>query len=234
MSEKEVNITIANRLATAHDNIAKAAQNSNRSKSDIKLMAVSKTKSIQEIRAAYDLGQKTFGENYAQELAEKKLALNDLKDLEWHFIGPIQSNKTALIADVATWVDSVDRIKIARRLDTHAAELNKTLNVLIQVNISDSTTKSGVNLKDVYQFALEMRNYSSLTLRGLMAIPDENQSKEQLIHQFKQMQACYSGLQDQYDSIDTLSLGMSGDVAEAISCGSNLVRLGTAIFGPRQ
>ena len=233
MSEKVVNITIANRLATAHDKIAIAAENSGRKKSDVKLMAVSKTKSIQEIRTAYQLGQKIFGENYAQELAEKKGQLADLTDIEWHYIGPIQSNKTAMICDSADWVDSLDRLKIAKRLNAHAMANNKTLNVLIQVNISNSVTKSGVSIKEVDDFAKNLTQFSALKLRGLMAIPDEGLEQKQLIFEFKQMQACYSGLQDQYDSIDTLSLGMSDDLTEAILAGSNLVRLGTAIFGAR-
>ncbi len=233
MSEKELNITIANRLATAHDKIKSAAQNSQRIETDIKLMAVSKTKSIQEISAAYASGQRIFGENYAQELAQKQQALSDLGDIEWHFIGPIQSNKTKLICEHADWVDSVDREKIARRLNDHALVLNKSLNVLIQVNVSNSESKSGVPIENVEPLANLIQELPALNLRGLMAIPDENLSEAQLINEFKQMRACFSELRANYDSIDTLSLGMSNDLSIAISCGSTLVRLGTAIFGPR-
>ncbi|QTH63955.1 YggS family pyridoxal phosphate-dependent enzyme [Psychrosphaera ytuae] len=233
MSEKELTNTIAERLGTAHEKISSAVQQANRPTDSVKLMAVSKTKPVEYIVAAYQQGQRIFGENYAQELAEKAESLNEYSDIEWHFIGPIQSNKTAIIAKAADWVDSVDREKIAKRLQNHALELNKTLNILLQVNISNSSAKSGVLLQDVDALAKQVDSYSQLNLRGLMAIPDQYDDNKQLIEEFEQMQACFLRLQQQYSSVDTLSLGMSGDMQPAIQAGSTMVRLGTAIFGQR-
>lgn len=233
MSENNVNITIANRLATAHDKISDAAKKADRHGEQISLVAVSKTKPSTDIEAAYESGQRTFGENYVQELTEKAQQLSSLSDLCWHFIGPVQSNKTALIAKYANWVDSVDRIKIARRLNSHCEELNKRLNVLIQVNISDSNTKSGIPLKDVESFAKEIQQFKNLTVRGLMAIPDEYHDKEKQKAEFEQLNTCFLALKHQYQSVDTLSLGMTNDMEAAILSGSTMIRLGTAIFGPR-
>lgn len=233
MSEKELTNTIAERIRTAHEKISSAEQSANRSAKSVKLMAVSKTKPVDYIVVAYQQGQRVFGENYAQELAEKAEALSGYKDIEWHFIGPIQSNKTALIAKAANWVDSVDREKIAKRLNSHALEFDKTLNVLLQVNISNSPAKSGVALADVEALAEKVDSYPQLNLRGLMAIPDQYDDNKQLIEEFEQMRTCFLRLQQQYSSVDTLSLGMSGDMQEAISAGSTMVRLGTAIFGQR-
>lgn len=234
MSKKEHVNTIANRLTTAHDNIQIAKQKSEKSATNVKLMAVSKTKPTADILAAYEIGQRIFGENYAQELAEKAQALSNLSDIEWHYIGPIQSNKTQIIAKSATWIDSVDREKIAIRLDNHAKELKKVLNILIQVNVSESDKKSGVLLADVEQLAEVIDNLPNLTLRGLMAIPDQYNDPSQLEKEFIQMHTCFIKLQHQYPNVDTLSLGMSGDMDLAISSGSTMVRIGTAIFGNRQ
>lgn len=232
MSNKPVINTIANRLTTAHENIEQTRQKLRKSETKVNLMAVSKTKPISDVVEAYNAGQRIFGENYAQELADKSSELHHLTDIEWHYIGPIQSNKTKIIAESATWVDSIDRAKIAKRLQQHASELNKTLNVLIQVNISRSDKKSGVLLEDVEPLAAEIANCQQLTLRGLMAIPDKS-DESQLRQEFLQMQTCFQTLKQQYPMVDTLSLGMSGDMEIAIECGSTMVRLGTALFGER-
>lgn len=233
MSKKELTDTITNRLAAAHDKITSVAQTAGRNADEIKLMAVSKTKPTDYIVAAYEQGQRIFGENYAQELHQKWQQLDMLEEIEWHYIGPIQSNKTAIIAEAASWIDSVDRLKIAKRLSTHAVSLNKSLNILLQVNISGSDSKSGVSLAEVNDLASEVYKLPQLNLRGLMAIPDQYDDNEQLIKEFNLMNGCFSELQQQYPSVDTLSLGMSADLTEAVSHGSTLVRLGTAIFGAR-
>jgi hypothetical protein len=196
-------------------------------------MAVSKTKPIELINQAYEWGQRIFGENYAQELAQKAELLKDKNDIEWHYIGPIQSNKTKIIAQSANWVDSIDRLKIAQRLDNHCEELGKTLNILIQVNISCSEAKSGVLLEDVPELAKEIESLSHLKFRGLMAIPDQSEDLQLLSSQFSQMNTCFLSLKQQYSDVDTLSLGMSGDMETAIQGGSTMVRIGTAIFGSR-
>lgn len=233
MSEnKDIN-NIANRLANAQEIIAQTSEKFNRLPNAVKLMAVSKTKPNTDIIDAYSAGQRIFGENYAQELHDKFLALNNLKDIEWHYIGPIQSNKTKIVAEAATWVDSVDRIKIAKRLSNHAKELNKELNILLQVNISQSETKSGVLLSEVPEFVSQLVNLDNIVVRGLMAIPDKHEDKQLLKDEFLAMKTCFVTLQQQYSTIDTLSLGMSADMNEAIECGSTMVRIGTAIFGSR-
>lgn len=238
MSEnKDIN-TIANQLLNAQDNIHNVETKYSRSPNSVVLMAVSKTKPIADIEAAYAAGQRIFGENYAQELFDKKQTLSHLKDIQWHYIGPIQSNKTKVISQSADWIDSIDRLKIVKRIDQHAKELNKNINLLIQVNISNSSQKSGVDLSQVNELAESINELNHVTLRGLMAIPDvyeqdENGRRPQLNTEFNLMFTCYSELQQQYPSIDTLSLGMSGDLETAIECGSTMVRLGTAIFGKR-
>ena len=229
---------IATQLLNAQNNIKNVAQKYNRSASAVTLMAVSKTKPVEDVIAAYNAGQRIFGENYAQELFDKHQELIHLTDIQWHYIGPIQSNKTKIICQSASWIDSVDRLKIANRIDTHAKELNKNINLLLQVNISNSPQKSGISLEQVNELAESINLLEHVTLRGLMAIPDnydadENGNRPQLNHEFNQMLACYSNLQQQYPSVDTLSLGMSGDLDVAIECGSTMVRLGTAIFGKR-
>ena len=184
--------------------------------------------------AAYEAGQRIFGENYAQELADKAERLQQLEQIEWHYIGPIQSNKTKMIAKVSHWVDSVDREKIALRLDQHAKEFDKTLNVLIQVNVSRSKQKSGVLIEDVANLAAKINALPNIELRGLMAIPDKYDSEAQTRQEFIAMNTCFLKLKQQYPQVDTLSLGMSGDMKIAIESGSTMIRLGTAIFGERE
>ena len=233
MSENKDIHNIANRVQNTQVNIAKACELAGRDPVQVNLMAVSKTKPSSAVQAAYEAGQRIFGENYAQELADKSVELSHLADIEWHYIGPIQSNKTKLIAQSCQWVDSVDRLKIARRLNQHAIELNKTLNILIQVNVSNSSTKSGLLLEEVDDFCKELSLLSHVKLRGLMAIPDKTEDETKLKQEFNLMHACYLSLQQQYTNIDTLSLGMSQDMNLAIECGSTMVRIGTDIFGAR-
>ena len=191
---------------------------------EVQLIAVSKTRSNSEIQEAVNAGQVHFGENYLQESLDK-ISFFKERELIWHFIGPIQSNKTALIAENFDWVHSVDRLKIAKRLsDQRDPSLGK-LNILIQINIDEEQTKSGLLLKDVNEIISEVSNLPNLSLRGFMCIPSpENSGKS-----FSEMLDLIS----KYPFLDTLSMGMSSDLELAIQNGATLVRVGTDIFGPR-
>lgn len=203
----------------------------NRFQTQVTLLAVSKKHTIESIEQIFQQGQRSFGENYVQEGVEKVQALNHL-DIDWHFIGPIQSNKSRQVAEHFAWVHTIDREKIAQRLNDQRPSSMDKLNVLIQVNISKQDSKSGIAISDINQLATAITHMPNLTLRGLMCIPaplDDDQLKQE----FTAMHQAYLDLQKQYPTIDTLSMGMSQDLAIAIECGSNLVRIGTAIFGQR-
>jgi len=231
MTDLESSHYLTPRFQAVKDDIAKACLDIGRNPNSAHLLAVSKKHSIASIQQVYKLGQRAFGENYVQEGVDKVLALNDL-DIEWHFIGPIQSNKSKLVAENFDWVHTIDRTKIAIRLNEQRPENTANLNVLIQVNISQEESKSGVTLTDIDKLADTIHKLDKLTLRGLMCIPAK-QDAETLKKEFKLMQNAYAQLQKQYPNIDTLSMGMSGDLSDAITCGSTLVRIGTAIFGQR-
>jgi len=190
----------------------------------VKLIAVSKKKSIALIKEAISSGQKDFGENYLQEAVEKIKAIND-PSLTWHFIGPIQSNKTASIAKYFQWVHSVDRKKVLTRLNEQSKENQKVLNVLIQVNIDDEETKSGVMLEEIDDLINYANELSNISLNGFMCIPNPGNSEES----FKKMKI----LLNSYPYLKTLSMGMSNDLEVAIKNGSTMVRIGTDIFGAR-
>ena len=226
-------VTIAERLTSAYARIANAAKNAQRNSSEITLLAVSKTKPSTDIAAAYEHGQRQFGESYVQEAVDKIAQLSALSDITWHFIGPIQSNKSALVAQHFDWVQSVDRIKIAKRLNTQRLADFPPLNVLIQVNISTEEAKSGCSVDQIPELAEFISQCEQLTLRGLMAIPAKSDDPSEQIQSFEQLQTCFDKLKAQYPHIDTLSMGMSGDVEAAISAGSTMVRIGTDIFGTR-
>lgn len=198
----------------------------------VKLLAVSKRHSSDSIREAAAWGQRDFGENYLQEAEEKIGELAEL-DLCWHFIGPIQSNKTRRIAELFRWVHSVDRTKTARRLSEQRPASLPGLNVCVQVNLSDETSKSGVSLAEAETLCQEVDSLPNLVLRGLMAIPAPlvDFSRQRTV--FAELAAEYRRLHTIYPSIDTLSMGMSEDYGAAIAEGSTLVRLGTALFGAR-
>ena len=225
--------SIAEGLIEVRKQIAIACENSQREQNSVQLLAVSKTKPATAVQAAYQQGQRKFGENYVQELVTKAQQLADLKDIEWHFIGPIQSNKTKDIAKTAAWVHSVDRAKIIRRLAEQRPSGLPPLNVLIQVNIDDEETKSGVAPSQIAELAALVDDYPQLRLRGLMTIPRANSDEAHQRQSFEHMANLYSELSSQYPEVDTLSMGMSGDLELAIACGSTLVRVGTAIFGAR-
>lgn len=214
--------------------MSQAAQNCSRSPSEISLLAVSKTKPISDIITAYQAGQRRFGENYVQEGESKITALTgDYPDIEWHFIGPLQSNKTKIVAEHFDWMHTVSRDKIAQRLNDQRPSNKPPLNVCIQVNISQEDSKSGVHVNDVATLALLISQLPNLRLRGLMAIPTATDDIRIQQQEFANLKSLYDQLQQQYPNIDTLSMGMSGDLDIAIANGSTMVRIGSAIFGER-
>ncbi|MFT4808801.1 MAG: pyridoxal phosphate enzyme (YggS family) [Paraglaciecola sp.] len=224
--------TIAERLKSVQITVEQSTLDAHRPSNTVKLLAVSKTKPVSDIVQAYEAGQRLFGENYVQEGVEKIQALQSLDDIEWFFIGPLQSNKTRLVADHFDWVQAIDRLKIAQRLNDQTPP-HKTLNVCIQVNIDDDVNKAGIGVSELNDFAKAIAELPNLRLRGLMTIPKANQSKDEQTASFAHMAALYENLKKQYSSVDTLSMGMSGDMQNAINNGSTMVRVGTAIFGSR-
>ncbi|WP_102797984.1 YggS family pyridoxal phosphate-dependent enzyme [Bowmanella denitrificans] len=227
--------TIAERLQSALESIAQHCTALNKSPQQVALLAVSKTKPVEAIEQAYAAGQRLFGENYVQEGIEKIHSLQHLKDIQWHFIGPLQSNKSKAVAEHFDWVQSVDRLKIAQRLSAQRPPKKAPLQVLLQMNISGEDSKSGVtDSAGLLALAEEVNALPNLTLRGLMAIPAPQQHEEAQRQVFKQLHQLFELLRARYPQVDTLSMGMSGDMQAAIQAGSTMVRLGTAIFGERQ
>lgn len=199
---------------------------------EILLVAVSKTQPASAIREAFLAGQKSFGENYLQEALTKQQALKDL-NIDWHFIGPIQSNKTKPIAENFNWVHGVDRLKIAERLNVARPASLPPLNICIQLNVSDEDTKSGVTQLDLLPLALAIKKLTNLKLRGLMAIPSPTIDVALQHAQFKLVRDCYDKLNNNGLELDTLSMGMSKDYQVAIEEAATIVRIGSAIFGDR-
>ncbi len=226
-------VTIAERLKSAYARIALATKKCHRDENTVTLLAVSKTKPSEDILAAYQHGQRAFGESYVQEAVNKVSQLASYSDIVWHFIGPIQSNKTQLVAENFAWVQSVEREKIAKRLNQQRPENKAPLNVLIQINISLEDAKSGCHPNDVDALAQYINQCPNLQLRGVMAIPAKTTDANQQLQSFEQLRSCFDRLKTQYPHIDTLSMGMSGDVEAAIAAGSTMVRIGTDIFGQR-
>lgn len=224
--------TIAERLKSALERLRQTAVDANREPNSVQLLAVSKTKPVSDIVIAYEAGQRMFGENYVQEGVDKVQELQALSDIEWHFIGPLQSNKTRLVAEHFDWVESIDRLKIAKRLNDQRTP-HKKLQVCIQVNIDNEASKAGVDTSEVESLANSIQMLPNLELRGLMAIPAANQSIEAQTQSFTLMKDLFAKLQNNHSKIDTLSIGMSNDMEVAVHCGSTLVRIGTAIFGKR-
>lgn len=227
---------IKDNLTSIHQQIQTACQKVGRPQSAVKLLAVSKTKPVEDIQMAIDAGQRAFGENYVQEGVEKIQYFADKHlELEWHFIGPLQSNKTRLVAEYFDWMQTMDRAKIADRLNEQRSHYKKPLNVLIQINISDESSKSGIQPAEMLALAKHIENLPHLRLRGLMAIPAPTDDIAEQEKALSAMQVLFEELKaacpDQ--QIDTLSMGMSDDMRTAIACGSTMVRIGTAIFGQR-
>lgn len=224
--------TIASALQAVRERIARAAHAAGRSPDEIHLLAVSKTQTIDAIRAAISAGQRDFGENYVQEAVEKIRALPDL-GLQWHFIGPLQSNKTRQIAEVFDWVHSIDRASIAERLSQARSPERAPMQVCVQVNISGEATKHGVTTTQLESLARHIQTLPRLKLRGLMAIPEQVDDVAQQKAQFRQLKYLFDELNTQGFVLDTLSMGMSHDLEAAIAEGATLIRVGTAIFGAR-
>ena len=227
---------IKNNLITIHQQIKQYCLQVQRPESAVKLLAVSKTKPVEAILAAYHAGQTAFGENYVQEGIEKIQYFERQNiQLEWHFIGSLQSNKTKLVAEHFDWMQTLDRLKTAERLNQQRPLHKAPLNVLIQINISNEDSKGGIPAEEMSDFAKQLKNLPHLRLRGLMAIPAATDNERDQMQVFRQMELLFRRLQQAFpsDQIDTLSMGMSDDMASAIKCGSTMVRIGTAIFGKR-
>ena len=199
---------------------------------DIKLLVVSKSQSVKNIEEAYDAGQRLFGENYLQEALEKIQQINKPK-IEWHFIGPIQSNKCKLIAENFSWVQSVDRIKVASRINEYRESM-PPINVCIQINISNELSKSGVQPHNLKAFINEMKSFRNLKLRGIMSIPSNTNSPDKLSEEFMELRKLYEEIKFSDPNIDTLSMGMSNDYLIAVKYGATLIRVGSGIFGSRE
>lgn len=223
---------IKSQLEHIHQQIETAAIDTGRPTTAVRLLAVSKTWPAERLREVAAAGQRCFGENYLQEALDKIHALKDL-DLEWHFIGPIQSNKTRDIAANFDWAQSVDRLKIARRLNEQRPADVAPLNICIQVNIDQEASKSGCHPEEVMKLASEIQSLDRLRLRGLMIIPAQASDREQQLVSFRQAFALFSKMQSEFSDVDTLSMGMSADMQVAIEAGSTMVRVGTALFGQR-
>ncbi len=221
--------TIATNIAKVGTRIREAAQAAARDPDGVQLLAVSKTQPADAIRQAHDAGQRDFGENYLQEALEKQADLRDLS-LTWHFIGPIQSNKTKLIAEHFDWVHSVDRLKIAQRLSDQRPPELPALNVCLQVNVSGEVSKSGCEPQDMPALAQAIAALPRLRLRGLMAIPEPTEDPAEQRAAFARLRKLQSGLDL---DLDALSMGMSQDLEAAIAEGATWVRIGTALFGAR-
>ena len=220
---------LKDRLQQTRQAMTDLAATHDRQTSEIKLLAVSKMQAADQLRMAFNFGQVAFGENYLQEALDKQQKLSDL-DIEWHFIGPIQSNKTRDISAHFSWVHSVDRLKVAKRLSTQRPAELPPLNICLQVNIDGEVSKSGVAPDDIMALANEIEALPMLKLRGLMAIPAPKVSFEEQFETFQRVR----DIMVKFPTMDTLSMGMSGDMAAAIAAGSTIVRVGTAIFGKRE
>jgi len=225
---------ISKRFKNVMSRIGQAADQAGRSKEDISLMAVSKKQSVESIMELFELGQRAFGESYLQEATQKQHQLQLCEGLTWHFIGPIQSNKTRLIAEQFDWVHSVDRLKIAQRLSEQRQSNLGDLQICLQVNISAEPTKSGVSPDEIKQLALQVSKLPHLRLRGLMAIPKRETDFEKQRVPYRMLRKLKEELsQDLSLDLDMLSMGVSDDYEAAIAEGATIVRVGTELFGPR-
>lgn len=222
--------TIAERLAAVRARIAEATTRAGRPEGSVRLLAVSKTKSEALIREAYAAGQRDFGENYAQELATKAMALADLKDLRWHMIGPLQRNKAKLVVPVAKVVHTVDRPELAEELSKRAAGTGKTPQVLLEVNVAGEASKAGCTPEGAVGLAALVRELPHLDLVGLMTIPPDTDDRELARPFFRRLRELRDALGG---GLAELSMGMSHDFEIAIEEGATIVRVGTAIFGAR-
>jgi PLP dependent protein len=226
--------TLEQRLAGVRQRIQQACQAAGRDPARVGLLAVSKLQPAQAVRQAQQAGQQAFGENYVQEALDKMAALADLRGaIEWHLIGPLQSNKTRVVAEAFDWVHSVDRLKIAQRLSDQRPAQLPPLNVCLQVNISGEASKSGLSPQEVAQVAAAVAALPRLRLRGLMSIPGPAQGLQAQQAPHRALRLMQQELNQRGLALDTLSMGMSDDLEAAVAEGSTMVRVGTAIFGAR-
>ncbi|MGS2722833.1 YggS family pyridoxal phosphate-dependent enzyme [Porticoccus sp. GXU_MW_L64] len=236
MPQNPSNVTsISANLDSVRQRIADSASAASRAPQDITLLAVSKTKPVSAIEQAWLAGQRCFGENYLQEAVEKIQQLQG-KGIQWHFIGPLQSNKTRPAAENFDWVHTIDRIKVARRLNDQRPAALAPLNICLQVNIDGEASKSGVSPQELPQLAAAIAPLKNLQLRGLMAIPAPGRNSQQQHQTFASVAQLLDNLRRQLPDqhhLDTLSMGMSADMDAAIQTGSTMVRIGTDIFGKR-
>ncbi|KJV31758.1 hypothetical protein VI06_06135 [Aquitalea magnusonii] len=224
--------SIAQAIASVTAGIRAAEAAAGRAAGSVRLLAVSKTFPASAVAEAYAAGQRAFGENYVQELQGKAAELAAL-DIEWHFIGPLQSNKTRIVAETAHWVHSIERLKIAQRLSEQRPSSLPPLQVCIQLNVSGEQSKSGCQPHEARELAHAVAALPGLQLRGLMCIPEATDNAETLAAQFALLSGVRDELQQDGLKLDTVSMGMSSDMAQAIAAGSTMVRVGTAIFGAR-
>tara|TARA_B100001996_G_scaffold375199_1_gene354827 strand:- start:1219 stop:1905 length:687 start_codon:yes stop_codon:yes gene_type:complete len=224
---------IKKNLIKTKENILNEELKSNRIKNSITLVAVSKTQSAENIKVAYEAGQKDFGENYLQESISK---ISELRDLEiiWHFIGKIQSNKSKLIAENYDWIHSIDKISTLEKISSYRKDSKEDLNICIQVNIDEEETKSGISFDEVESFIKKAIRLKGINIRGLMAIPMHKDEYELQYETFVKINELFNSLVNKGYKLDTLSIGMSADYSAAIAAGSTMVRIGTAIFGERR
>lgn len=225
-------MTIKDNLRTIGERIRAAETKYDRPAGSVKLLAVSKHQTVAALQEALQAEQWALGENYAQEMTEKAHQLANYP-IEWHFIGPIQSNKTRQIAELATWVHSVDRLKIAERLSAQNPQPDRPLQICLQVNISVENSKSGVQTEQVFELARAVQKLPNLHLRGLMAIPAPEEDFAKQRQAFAAVRGLLEKLNREGFQLDTLSMGMTNDLEAAIAEGATIVRIGTAIFGTR-
>jgi pyridoxal phosphate enzyme (YggS family) len=214
--------------------VARAAKAAGRDPAAIRVLAVSKTFPPESVRTVHALGQRAFGENYVQEAVAKIDALSDLADIEWHMIGPLQSNKTREAAARFDWVQSVDRMKTAERLAAARPPSMAPLSVCVEVNVDAEATKAGVAPEDAVALAMAAARMPRLRVRGIMGIPEPTDDPARRRARFRALRTCFDACAAAGMPVDTLSMGMSADLEDAIAEGSTLVRVGTAIFGERQ
>ncbi|MDH3325288.1 MAG: YggS family pyridoxal phosphate-dependent enzyme [Gammaproteobacteria bacterium] len=226
-------LDIVGNLESVKKRIQLAQAQSGRSTDSVILLAVSKTKPAEDIIRAIEAGQRCFGESYVQEAVDKIRQIGR-GDIEWHFIGPIQSNKSRLIAENFNWVHSVDRLKIAQRLSDQRLEDQPPLNICLQVNVSDEESKSGISLDELPALAEAVIKLPRIKLRGLMAIPAKSSYQDEQRSEFRKLSESLTQINHQFSiEMDTLSMGMSNDLDAAIAEGATIVRIGSDIFGSR-
>ena len=227
---------VAAALAVVRDRIAAAERRFDRPTGSVALLAVAKTKPANLVREAWEAGQRQIGENFVQEAVTKLDELARLSGpggIEWHFVGALQANKSRTVAERFDWVQTVDRIRIARRLSDQRPAFLAPLNVCLQVNLSGESTKSGVEISEVADLAAEVANLPRLRLRGLMAIPRPCTGLDEQRATLRPLAEAYERLRADGHPLDTLSMGMTDDLEAAVAEGSTMVRIGTAVFGPR-